>query len=52
MTVFDRDVQQILDLDGARVAAGAEDGTASAAAPGARDEGRHPPGPEELWNES
>jgi hypothetical protein len=52
MTVLGRHCQQALDLDALDVLAEPGAGRPAPLRPDAADEGRHPPGPEELWNES
>src|SRR3954471_1115385 len=52
MTLLARHCQQALDLDAVGLLAEPGAGRPAPLRPDAADEGRHPPGPEELWNES
>lgn len=52
MTTLARHAQQALDLDAVALLPEAGSGRPPALRPEPADEGRHPAGPEELWNES
>ncbi len=52
MASLARYAQQALDLDSLALLPAAGSGRPPALRPEPEDEGRHPPGPEELWNES
>jgi hypothetical protein len=52
MTWLARNAQQILDLDALELLPAPGTGRPGALRPDPRDEGRHDPGPEALWNES
>ncbi len=52
MTSLARYAQQVLDLDALELLPEAGAGRPAALRPDHADEGRHPPGAEELWNES
>jgi len=52
MTSLARYSQQVLDLDALELLPEPGSGRPPALRPGPGDEGRHAPGPEELWNES
>ncbi|HEY3189940.1 MAG TPA: phosphotransferase, partial [Solirubrobacteraceae bacterium] len=52
VTMLARHAQQAIDLDAADLLPAAGSGRAPALRPDPADEGRHEPGPEELWNES
>src|SRR4051794_13091443 len=52
MTLLARHCQQALDLDAVALLAEPGAGRPAPLRPDGADEGRHPPGPEELWNES
>src|SRR5439155_26689961 len=52
LTTLARYAEQVLDLDALELLPEAGAGRPPALRPEAGDEGRHPPGPEELWNES
>jgi Ecdysteroid kinase-like family len=51
-TTLARYAQQVLDLDALELLPAPGSGRLPALRPAPSDEGRHPPGPEELWNES
>ncbi|MFN8132846.1 MAG: phosphotransferase [Solirubrobacteraceae bacterium] len=52
MTTLARYAQQALDLDALHLLPAPGTGRPAPLRPDPADEGRHPPGPEELWNES
>ncbi len=52
MTSLERNAQQVLDLDALSLLPEPDAGSPKPLRPKPEDEGRHPPGPEELWNES
>jgi len=52
MTSLARHAQQAIDLDSAALLPEPGSGRPPALRPDPADEGRHPPGPEQLWNES
>jgi Phosphotransferase enzyme family len=52
MTCLARYAQQVLDLDALNLLPAPGAGRRAPLRPQPDDEGRHPPGPEELWNES
>lgn len=52
MTWLHRNAQQVLDLDALSLLPAAGTGRPPALRPDPRDEARHDPGPEALWNES
>lgn len=52
MTTLARHAQHALDLDALALLPARSAGPPAALRPDPQDEGRHPPGPEELWNES
>jgi hypothetical protein len=52
MTWLARNAEQALDLDSVSLLPAAGAGRPAPLRPAATDEGRHPPGPEALWNES
>jgi phosphotransferase family enzyme len=52
MTLLARHCQQAIDLDAVGVLSEPGAGRPAPLRPDGADEGRHPPGPEELWNES
>jgi hypothetical protein len=52
MATLARGAQQALDLDAVELLAAPGSGRPAPLRPEPADEGRHPPGPDELWNES
>jgi hypothetical protein len=52
MTLLGRHCQQAIDLDAVALLSDPGAGRPAPLRPDGADEGRHPPGPEELWNES
>ncbi len=52
MTCLERNAQQVLDLDALALVPAPGTARPRALRPEPEDEGRHPPGPEPLWNES
>jgi len=52
MAWLERNAQQVLDLDGLALLPAQGAARPPALRPEPEDEGRHPPGPEQLWNES